>query len=730
MMFSACLRSLPGRRLAAIGAGCAVVALVALVVATLLGLQPTPADLTSGAAGIRKAIYLDRHGKPLNITYENEWNIYDTARLHDVPELLQRAFILSEDKRFYAHDGVDWPARLNAARQNLLAGGVVRGASTITEQVVRMLHPRPRTFWSRWLEGFEAILLERRFSKLDIFEFYLNQVPYRARRRGVVQAAHAYFDRDLSTLNEKELLALAVLVRSPQRLDPKRREANLDRSIANLLGRFDLEDHDRARIARQKLDLRRSGTAHDLSHFVVHAETQSGGRIAAQGRIHTTIDLEVQDRAQRILDTRLEFLAKRRVHNGALLIADHTTNEIIAWVVGFAGRHDKPFNRIDAVTVRRQPGSALKPLLYAEALRQGWTAATMLDDAPLEEGVGRGMHTYHNYGRGHYGMISLREALGNSLNIPALRAIQYVTPEAYLSSLHRLGIRSLSGHPNVYGDGLALGNGEITLHELVQAYTVLARMGDYKPLSFLAGEHLRNGHKRVLSEDIASLIADIMSDPGAREKEFGWNSILHFPHQTAVKTGTSSDYRDALAVGFDDRYTVGVWMGNLDYTAMDKITGSSGPALVLRSIFNELNRYREVKPLYFSEKLEKHRICIATGRPASDDCESRDEWFVPGTWPIPPEASKAVRIRKPSNGLMLAMDPRIPDDREYFEFALTDVQNLDKVRWFVNGRPISVTTKSTYDWKLSRGQFTMRAEVFLEGRDAPVPTQEVAYRVN
>ncbi|NCC95063.1 MAG: penicillin-binding protein, partial [Opitutae bacterium] len=348
---------MPGRWLAVVVGGCAV---AALVVATLLGLQPFPADLSSAAAGIRKPVYLDRRGRPLNITYENVWNIYDTARLHDVPELLQRAFILSEDKRFYAHGGVDWLARLNAVRQNIMAGGVVRGASTITEQVVRMLHQRPRTFWSRWLEGFEAILLERRFSKLDIFEFYLNQVPYRARRRGVVQAAHAYFDRDLSTLNEKELLALAVLVRSPHWLDPKGREANLDRSIANLLGRFGLADRDRQRVARQKLNLRLSGTTHDLSHFVVHAESQSGGGMAARGRIHTTIDLEVQDSAQRILDSRLEFLAKRQVHNGAVLIADHTTNEIIAWVVGFADRPDKPFNRIDAVTVRRQPGSALK----------------------------------------------------------------------------------------------------------------------------------------------------------------------------------------------------------------------------------------------------------------------------------------------------------------------------------------------------------------------------------
>jgi penicillin-binding protein 1C len=157
------------------------------------------------------------------------------------------------------------------------------------------------------------------------------------------------------------------------------------------------------------------------------------------------------------------------------------------------------------------------------------------------------MYTYHNYSRSHYGNISVREALGNSLNIPAIRTIQFVGPEKFLSFLRELGVESLSQHPNVYGDGLALGNGELTLFELVEAYTVLARMGDHKPLTALQGEHRQRNNRRIFSADIASLVADILSDPAAREKEFGWNSILNFPHQTAVKTGTSSDYRDAWA---------------------------------------------------------------------------------------------------------------------------------------------------------------------------------------
>lgn len=383
--------------------------------------------------------------------------------------------------------------------------------------------------------------------------------------------------------------------------------------------------------------------------------------------IHTTLDLELQDEVQRIIDNRLQRLAYRQVGNGAALIIDHETNQILPWVVGYAGQKDKPFNQVDAVLARRQPGSALKPLLYTNALLHGWTAATCLDDSPLEEGVGIGMHSYQNYSRAHYGNVSVREALGNSLNIPAIRAIQFVGLETFLSFLRDLGIESLSQHPNVYGDGLALGNGELSLRELVEAYTVLARMGDHKPLSALEGQHLQSNNRRVFSDDVASLIADIMSDPAAREKEFGLNSILNFPHQTAVKTGTSSDYRDAWAVGFNDKYTVGVWMGNMDYSPMQEVTGSTGPALALRSIFKELNQNREARPLYLSNELVKQRICIETGLIATAECEARDEWFVSGVGPNTiASTSVEVRMRKPSKGLSLAMDPRIPDDHEYF----------------------------------------------------------------
>ena len=189
-----------------------------LSLAVRADLRPLPADLRPQALEYRRPQFLDRHGIPLSVTYDNPWNVHEWLSLHEIPELLQEAFLASEDRRFFRHHGVDWLARVHALLQNLAALKGVRGASTITEQVVRILHPRPRTVWSRLLEGIEAARLEEKFEKPEILEFYLNQVPYGQQRRGVLQAARLYFDRDPDTLNEEEMLTLAVLVRAPARL--------------------------------------------------------------------------------------------------------------------------------------------------------------------------------------------------------------------------------------------------------------------------------------------------------------------------------------------------------------------------------------------------------------------------------------------------------------------------------------------------------------------------------
>ena len=684
-------------------------------------LLPLPTSLSPDGTDVSKVQIMDRNYVPLTVTYQNRWNLHDHIPLHDIPQFLQQAFVVSEDRRFYRHKGVDWPARLHAIFQNIKAMDSIRGASTISEQVIRLFHPRARTLWSRWLEGIEAGRLEKDFSKSEILEFYLNQIPYAGRRRGVVQATRDFFDRDPDTLSAKEMLALVVMVRAPTRLDVRKNQQRLLRSIGQLsdrLFKYGIIDKGQYMMIRT-VDLKSREAVLDVraEHFVQYVyQLQPPAGAQKKSRLRTTLNSGLQHIVQTILDYRLKDLSNRSAKNGAVLIVDHRRNEVLAWVNSGAGVDEVPASWIDAVTTPRQPGSTLKPLLYALALEKGWTAATLVDDAPLSEPVGRGLHSYHNYSRIHYGPLRVREALGNSLNIPAVRAIQFVGVDEFLTCLHELGIRSLQQHPDYYGDGLALGNGEITLMELVQAYTVLARQGTYHPLKFFMTEESRpEDTRRIYSAEAASLIGNILSDPEARRLEFGNGSLLRIPVQTAVKTGTSSDYHDAWAVGFNSDFTVGVWIGNLDHDATDGITGANGPALVLRSVLAELNRYQNTRPLYLSPRLVKAEICRDTGLKADRHCASLSEWFVPGTAPktkaAPLKDLKPVYLRQPTQSMHLAMDPRIPDDQEAFVFRLANLPQSTPVDWYVDDRLVGSTAIGEYLWRLQRGVHSVRVHM-------------------
>jgi penicillin-binding protein 1C len=704
---------------------------------TLIDVSPVSTSLTSIISDVRKLQVLDRHGISIAVTYQNSWNTYDYIPLHEIPEFLQHAFVAAEDKRFFKHNGVDWLARLHALWQNIRSLHTIRGASTITEQVIRMINDRPRTLWARWLEGIEANHLEKKSSKANILEFYLNQVPYAENRRGIVQAARYYFNRDLDTLNRKEMLALAVLVRAPSYLDLYNNTERILPSIEHLSERLMdsgiLTDEEYRQISNEDFQLAKPTLPVYAGHFVNYVRsTIPRNGIRHRHKLHTTLDSSIQNVVQDLLDQRLNSLRNRHVMNGAALVVDHTNNEVLAWVNRGKGDANNIHGAlIDAVTSLRQPGSSLKPFLYAMALESGWTPATLLDDSPLAKPVGYGLHPYRNYSRLFYGPVSLREALGNSLNIPAIRTIQFVGVGNYLSLLRRLGFENLVQHPDYYGAGLALGNGEVQLFELVQAYTILANHGVFSPLRVLQDRQLPYESERIFSEEVATLIAHILSDSSARNLEFGSGNLLSFPVQTAVKTGTSNDYRDAWAVGFNYHYTAGIWMGNLDGSSMDGVTGSIGPAMVLRSIFAELNKFEETRPLYLSPNLIKREICDPSIKVRDGDCLHRTEWFIAGTEPETEShehLEEGIKLVRPTHGLQMAMDPRIPDDQEAFEFFITGIRLNDMVEWEIDTNPSEKTRGGSYIWPVKRGIHTVQATVW-RNKDKIFQSDKISFYV-
>lgn len=733
---------------ALVGGSGAGICILAISVSVALRSLPDRLEPPGAPSGKRQVV--DRRGEPLSYTYSRGWNYSDQRPLHAIPEALQRAMLEAEDHRFYQHNGVDWIARCHAMWQNIRALRVVRGASTISEQVVRMLHPRPRTLWSRFVEGFEARELERRFSKGEILEFYLNQVPFGARRRGVVQAARYLWDRDIETLSDRERLALAVMVRAPDRLDLHKNPNGVDRGVSilanDLVRQGALDESARAALSLEKLHQTRADLTVRADHFIRYV--QARGSTGDASTIRTTISADLQRRIQEILDTRVRALAAKQVTDGAVLVVDNRTAEVIAWVNGGSDEEGEG-SQIDAIVTPRQPGSTLKPFLYASALAKGWTSATLITDAPMAEPVGAGLHTYRNYSRMHYGEISLREALGNSLNIPAIKAVQFVGKYEFLQFLRSVGFVSLDKGAEFYGEGLALGNGEVTLFELVQGYATLARRGVWRPLKVTLDDdsHMNTSPRQALSPEVSSLIGDILSDPQARRREFGSDGLLRLPVQTAVKTGTSTDYRDAWVIGYTEDYTVGVWMGNLSRISMHDVTGAKGPALVLRSVFAELQRLGESRSLYLDPSLLHRSVCTHSGKLAGASCPHVEELFVTGTEPTarcdgrhgtqqPSDSDlyrspPSVRITMPTPGLHIARDPRIPDLLEALPFEIAAHGEVSEVRWFVDGGEVARTqggsTKAL--WPLTEGRHTVKAVVRVAATSEEVHSQEVGFWV-
>jgi penicillin-binding protein 1C len=496
--------------------------------------------------------------------------------------------------------------------------------------------------------------------------------------------------------------ALAVLVRAPSRL--AREPEALHRGVQRLAqalhaqGRLDADALQRVtqempRPARHVADAR-------AAHFVREVERRAGEVRAPS--VRSSLDRRLQTLAETYLGERLKDLSREGARQGAVLIVELPHNRVRAWAVGDAAHPD--MIGVDAVRAARQPGSTLKPLLYAMALERGWSADTRIDDAALAEQVNGGLHQYRNYSRTHYGSVSVREALGNSLNIPAVRALQFVGGADFLQRLRRLGMHSLDAHPNVYGDGLALGNGEISLYELVQAYTALAGDGRWQPLTVFEDEREPRQVQTLFVPAAAHAVADVLSDPAARTLEFGAGGVLRFPLATAVKTGTSSDYRDAWTIAYDRRYVVGVWIGNLSGQETQGVTGARGPALLTRSLLAALAP--EAQPLSIAAREE-----AAAPAPATE-----------------PVADPTPRLEQPFNGLRLAMDPRIPDALEAFEFRVRWVGAPREVRWWVDGAPAGSSTSLAWSWPLARGIHRAYAEI-VDEEGVRWRTDEVSFQV-
>ena len=614
--------------------------------------------------------------------------------LHEVSPALRTALVLSEDQRFYAHSGVDWQAA-SAAAWGHLWHRRTRGASTITMQLAGLLdgpdtlldlgqRPGGRSVVQKLGQTVAAQVLERRWRKDQILEAYLNLVPFRGELVGIEALSQALFGKAAHALDAREAAVAAALVRAPNA-----RPALVAERACGVLRAMQAMQVVTSSAASGKegpggrvvapaaapdcdaLDLfatgalqRRSWAASEgvAPHFArrLLAQQQSaaadtGGKgdataaaataaataTAVTGGPHTvtsTLRAPLQRFAVQALAQQLRELAGRNVEDGAIVVLDNASGEVLAWV-GSSGLLSQAAE-VDGVLALRQPGSTLKPFLYAQAIAERrLTAASLVEDSPAHLPTANGLYIPQNYDRQFKGWVSVRTALAASLNVPAVRTLAMVSPDAFFDQLQAVGLQ-LRESGGYFGLSLALGSSEVQLLQLANAYRTLANGGRFSavaPAALLPPK----GKKAplftpALDEGAAFIVGDILSDPNARARTFGTDSVLATRFWSAVKTGTSKDMRDNWAVGWSARYTVGVWVGNASGAAMHDVSGSSGAAPLWAVLMAQLHA-REPGPAPRPPRALVQlpvRFGNAPGHGGSSGIPleaARNEWFVPGT---------------------------------------------------------------------------------------------------
>jgi penicillin-binding protein 1C len=661
-------------------------------------------------------LILDRNGEVLQrIRTDNTVRKGQWTALQDVSPALRTALVLSEDKRFYEHSGVDWKAVSAAAWANLW-NSKTRGASTITMQLAGLLdddlkHASDgRSVVQKIGQTVSAQLLETRWRKDQVLEAYLNLVPFRGELVGLEALSQTLFGKAPHGLDNREAALAAALVRAPnakaaqvaqracgvlQLLEPKGH--GVDCEGMDVYAQAALQRRDFAAIAgvaphAAQIVLRQVGNPDSP---VASGAVGKAGAKSAPGtntnRITTTLSAPLQRFAVQTLQQQLRELQARHVEDGAIVVLDNASGEVRAWV-GSSGELSRAAD-VDGVTALRQPGSTLKPFLYAQALaEERITAASLLEDSGTQIQTSGGLYIPQNYDHQFKGWVSARTALGASLNVPAVRTLVMVSPDGFARQLKALGF-SLKETGDYYGYSLALGSAEVSLLQLTNAYRALANAGRFGPTTLLPTK-TREPLAPALDPRAAFIVSDILSDTNARARTFGTDSVLATRFWTAVKTGTSKDMRDNWAVGYSERYTVGVWVGNASGAPMWDVSGTTGAAPVWAAVMGYLHQTIPSHAPRAPVGVVQQAVRFAPPGNVSAAAEAaRTEWFLQGTQqtqfalparpPLDADAtSRSARILAPTNGTIIALDPDIPPNRQ----RLTFTAQGQAVRWRMDGK--------------------------------------------
>ena len=661
---------------------------------------PSVGDLQDRASQFETTRILDRNGSLLYEIIDPQAGRRTYIPLSDISPYVVAGTVSIEDKDYYSHSGFDPLAIVRAFWENLTSGETVSGASTITQQLARavLFSPEERgqqTYLRKVREAILATEVERRYSKDQILELYLNEIYYGNLAYGVEAAAETYFGKSANQLSLGEAAFLAGLPQAPSVYDVyTNRDPTMGRFQTVVMAMLTLStsrhciyvsnspqrvcvDGTAAAGALQEIKDRTFTPPSEpmrYPHWVQFIKDQLESQYGAQTiyrsgfTVYTTIDPTLQDAAQQAVTSQVGALANKHVTDGALVAIQPSTGEILAMVGSPDFYNDAAAGQINmADSPTRQPGSSIKPVTYLAAFEKGWTPATLLWDVPSEfppSGLPNDPNPKYiptDYDHKFRGPVTVRTALANSYNIPAVKALNFVGvygDSGMIAMAKRLGITSLTRDD--YGLSLTLGGGEVSLLEMTGMYAVIANgglkvppVGILKIVDYLGKtvyQYQPPPGEQVLRPEHAFLMTSILSDGVARAPMFGTNSILNLPFPVAAKTGTSNDERDNWTFGFTPDLTVGVWVGNADYTPMQNTTGVTGAGPIWAQVMTYgINYLKGGNPTPFTipKGIEQHTICTVSGTQPSQWCPNqREEYFAADQPPLPPEDDlwKKVKI--------------------------------------------------------------------------------------
>ncbi len=621
---------------------------------------PLPTKLTSSSNPQSSQIF-DRNGKLLYNIYRSKDQTF--IPLSQIPKQVQQATIAIEDRNFYNHGAIDFKGITRAA-YSIVFHKELQGGSTLTQQLVKtsLLTPE-RTITRKVKEVILAFATEFLYSKNKILEMYLNQVPYGGTSYGIEAAAQTYFGKKAKDLSLAEGALLAGLPEAPTIFSPfgSHPELAINRQKQVLQAMVEegyITKEQKEEAINETLNYKRFSTSIKAPHFSLFVKDllvkKYGERIVEEGglKITTSLDLDIQELVQATVAAEVETLKNYRVSNGAAMVSNPATGEILA-MVGSKDYFDTEIDgNVNVALALRQPGSSIKPINYAAGLGNGHSAATpFIDQKTCFPNQGGKNYCPVNYDGKFHGIVSMRVALGSSLNIPAVKMLKANGIKTMIATASAMGITTFK-NPDDYGLSLTLGGGEVTIYDMTQAFGTFANAGykvDLHPILKVVdkeGKVLEEYQplkspifgKKVLPEGVAFIISDILADNNARLLAFGANSELKIPGQiVSVKTGTTNDYRDNWTIGYTPSYVVATWVGNNDNSPMSGlVSGITGAAPIWHGIMSTLLEGKDPQSIQRPSNVIQKSVCSMSGELSSSEnnqqgCTSHFEYFIKGT---------------------------------------------------------------------------------------------------